>query len=1210
MSTLNITDFVEKTVPADGDCAYHAFIASMKHYYPEVEIPTSTKLLKNSMLTYININKINDSVLIDRIKNSEWAQNEELELLSKMYNVCIAVWSTSQKLWVYFLHDDIPTTNYGLDGCMREVYIINKGKGTLLSTSGTHFDYLIKKSNVVDDNFDNDMIFDDNSDMEEEDSSDVDDEQIQDDDLDYEQIDIDTETEEDDTFSKINEKEKKHIEKLPLLKRFEYFKTKIELFDTTKDVNKIKQLVHLSGLIKPIKSKHRLTEHMEYFINSEKSTLSVPGFMYTQNQKFLKKYLSFDTQNRSLLLFHGVGVGKTCSSILIAENFVKIFDKKVLVILPSNLEANYRKELFDITKLNYETGNYESCNGHKYLNQIPSWNKMSKVEINRKVNKMINEDYQFLGYLKLVNFVEKLKMKSKQQYSKKEQSDLHFIMNIRDIFSNRVVIIDEIHNIRLSDDSSMKKFPKILIFILKYAYNVRLVALSATPMFDNPQEIRWIMDFLYAADKQYKTFDTSIDFTNNKLTESSIKNLAYFSKNYVSYMRGYDPNNFPITYYHEQCLKHPKLDMLTSEPIKPINSNEYKFVMCQMGKLQNMIYNNIDKNTDIQNHIQISNIAYPQTLNDSKYSRGKLGFLQHFEIMDNNKLFKVKYKNDEALFLTLDKIQTYSSKMYEILNHVDTCNGVLLIYSKYLYSGIIPLAIALEHMGYKKYNNNNILLSKTEKKKGSYIIITAEEKLSPNNNDELKMLNDPLSNIYGEKIKIALINEIASEGFTFKNVREIHLLEPWYNMNKINQIIGRGVRYKSHEQLPSEKRNVGIYLYINILWNTDIESIDYRRYRFSMTKQHKINQVEDVIKSNSIDCVLNDSNSIDIVKEITDSKNTKQQVRIAFDNLNCVKVKTKNSKPTHVLNKRLLILDTIELSKKIKTYIESNNLLQFNYDLIRDTFQSSTVLVKDALHYLCKNKTNMLVNTINGYLISNNNETYFFQPLHVEDKKISLTDRKKLPSKYVKKYKLSFKQLGDSTIDVESIVNEQMKIMKKDFKDVNDAFDESILYDMILDRLVARYLKELIIVDNPIFNKSLMDGLYISKDSYYNVYENNFYDIKTHDKHGYIKTSQLIKELKNTVKKKKKYGYLEKDTKNDIKLKIRHLIHDDKNIKGSVCISTSTFKTNTLTDYIRQLNNKIGDIDLNKKKLCSLYEYYLRKNGLFARPVEHNLMKN
>ena len=49
-----------------------------------------------------------------------------------------------------------------------------------------------------------------------------------------------------------------------------------------------------------------------------------------------------------------------------------------------------------------------------------------------------------------------------------------------------------------------------------------------------------------------------------------------------------------------------------------------------------------------------------------------------------------------------------------------------------------------------------------------------------------------------------------SEGLDFKFIRQVHVLEPWYNMNRIEQIIGRAVRTCSHKDLPFEERNVEI----------------------------------------------------------------------------------------------------------------------------------------------------------------------------------------------------------------------------------------------------------------------------------------------------------------------------------------------------------------------------------------------------------------
>ena len=62
----------------------------------------------------------------------------------------------------------------------------------------------------------------------------------------------------------------------------------------------------------------------------------------------------------------------------------------------------------------------------------------------------------------------------------------------------------------------------------------------------------------------------------------------------------------------------------------------------------------------------------------------------------------------------------------------------------------------------------------------------------------------------GENIKVILGNSVTSEGMDFKNIREIHVLDPWYHLYKIEQIIGRGIRYCSHSFHPKNKQNVTV----------------------------------------------------------------------------------------------------------------------------------------------------------------------------------------------------------------------------------------------------------------------------------------------------------------------------------------------------------------------------------------------------------------
>ena len=113
------------------------------------------------------------------------------------------------------------------------------------------------------------------------------------------------------------------------------------------------------------------------------------------------------------------------------------------------------------------------------------------------------------------------------------------------------------------------------------------------------------------------------------------------------------------------------------------------------------------------------------------------------------------------------------------------------------------------------------------------------------------------NNINGEKIKVVLISQAGSEGLDFKNIRQVHILEPWYNMNRIEQIIGRAVRNCSHKDLPFMKRNVELFLYGSLINESSEEAADLYVYRLAEQKSIKIGMVSRVIKENAVDCILN-----------------------------------------------------------------------------------------------------------------------------------------------------------------------------------------------------------------------------------------------------------------------------------------------------------------------------------------------------------------
>jgi len=134
-------------------------------------------------------------------------------------------------------------------------------------------------------------------------------------------------------------------------------------------------------------------------------------------------------------------------------------------------------------------------------------------------------------------------------------------------------------------------------------------------------------------------------------------------------------------------------------------------------------------------------------------------------------------------------------------------------------------------------------------------MITGHKEFSPDNYLDVNYTTNS-DNVNGEKVKVILISKAAAEGLDFKNIRQIHILEPWYNMNRIEQIIGRGVRNQSHCKLPFEERNVEIYLHGSYTDN-DEEAADLYVYRMAEKKALQIGRVTRLLKETAVDCILN-----------------------------------------------------------------------------------------------------------------------------------------------------------------------------------------------------------------------------------------------------------------------------------------------------------------------------------------------------------------
>jgi hypothetical protein len=272
--------------------------------------------------------------------------------------------------------------------------------------------------------------------------------------------------------------------------------------------------------------------------------------------------------------------------------------------------------------------------------------------------------------------------------------------------------------------------------------------------------------------------------------------------------------------------------------------------------------------------IMALNINYKST-NQERYLVGKEGLksvMRFRESANPPTKNNFEYKNEKMPIFSYENIGNYSVKIKSILDNIIHSKGIVLVYSQYIDGGLIPMALALEELGFKRYMQGKSLLKEAREpinvhnlkrdpsihtpdfNQATYAIISGDKKLSPNNKEEVEALTH--KNMYGERVKVVLISQAGSEGIDLNYLRQVHIMEPWYNMNRIEQIIGRARRNCSHKDLPLEERNVQIFLHATQI-NEKTESMDMFLYRNAEKKSVKIGKVCKVLKSVAIDCILN-----------------------------------------------------------------------------------------------------------------------------------------------------------------------------------------------------------------------------------------------------------------------------------------------------------------------------------------------------------------
>jgi len=638
-------------------------------------------------------------------------------------------------------------------------------------------------------------------------------------------------------------------------------------------------------------------------------------FQLQTQQSLLSNFINPDTPYRGLLVFHGVGTGKTCSAFAIAENFkdmVKKYNTKIYILVSGPLiREQWKNELV------------EKCAKETYLkdyNQTIGY--LDEVEKNKAIKIAKNQAMQYYKIMSFRSFQKKVlgqkviekkqsdglsKTKTKKSYRKTSKGDFEREIAIDkiDSLNNTILIVDEAHNLTGNEyGESVKK-------IIQNSKNLRVLLLTATPMKNLGDDIVELINLIrpetsqIEREKVFHGIGHSMEFK-----QGGREYLQKMINGYVSHFRGANPLIFA------EGVEHGVI---------PPGLNFTKVTRCGMDDFQLKTYEDILELTDdtLDRRSQsVANFVFPGLSNDKVSLDGFSGEEGINNVRNqlkankqllltkiNEHFFDGKYPNQNELLVDNEKKKTLSGTIFKLPHlrkfSIKFYTALLkineLIESKrgpgtaFVYSNLVKVGIELfreillqngylefsetQHYNiaddtidsitgftYQHFRDNNMNLQLFHP--ATFITFTGKTDDVTEDMPEAKIMVlknyfNNINNKEGKYIKIVLGSRVMNEGITLYNIKDVHILDVYYNFGRVHQVIGRAIRRCVHYKITNDQNKfpkVNIYKYVVSLptgsrlgeLSAEEELYQKAEYKYVLVKD-----IERVIKEAAIDCPLN-----------------------------------------------------------------------------------------------------------------------------------------------------------------------------------------------------------------------------------------------------------------------------------------------------------------------------------------------------------------
>ncbi|AZL89306.1 transcription termination factor [Megavirus baoshan] len=551
-------------------------------------------------------------------------------------------------------------------------------------------------------------------------------------------------------------------------------------------------------------------------------------------QEFIGKYLGPESPYNSILLYHGLGSGKTATAINIMNVLYNYDHNYSFIIL---IKASLRDD---------------------------PWMKDLKTWLGRDPSEENVDNVSKLARYKSIHFV--------HYDSPFANRDFLAVMKGIDLSKPIVYVVDEAHNFIRNVYSNInskigRRAQDIYDYIMKDKREnprTKIVLISATPGINTPFELSLLFNLLRPGSLP----SSEADFNKSFVTESNYPILNPIKRNMfqrrimglVSYYIGATPDlyarqelkyiNLPMSEYQytiyrvfekieaeiqSRARRNRKQSQLYRTYTRQacnfvfpyVNTNVTGELRPRPGKfrLDEKTADSFEKGKNITDNTEEKEILkryaktieyfltetekYFQSIHKQDMQQGRTIYndLEDFKTGFNSTFggeFLKYYESDYPRSKLVTEMYQSSPKMTAIVFMSYMSPGKVMIYTNYVVmEGIDVMKIYLRMAGY-----NDFTVSKENLGYCEY-----HGRIDPADRVKIKNMFNDKNNIYGNKCKIIMLSPSATEGIQLLNIRQEHIMEPYWTEVRIQQVMGRGIRQCSHRDLPMSERVVNIYRY-------------------------------------------------------------------------------------------------------------------------------------------------------------------------------------------------------------------------------------------------------------------------------------------------------------------------------------------------------------------------------------------------------------